>query len=149
VQVDKRASLAKQNVDPVHLTGHDRSMQHSEGFLAVVEAARPNVNEINIKQAREQLANNPNAILMDVREDREWENGHTIEAIHLSKGVLERDIESLVPDKNSEVIMYCGGGYRSVLTAETAQRMGYTNVHSLVGGYKALIAAEWQMELKD
>jgi rhodanese-related sulfurtransferase len=124
-------------------------MQHSEGFLAVVEAARPNVNEINIKQAREQLANNPNAILMDVREDREWENGHTIEAIHLSKGVLERDIESVVPDKNLEVIMYCGGGYRSVLTAETAQRMGYTNVHSLVGGYKALIAAEWQMELKD
>ncbi|MAD25378.1 MAG: sulfurtransferase [Verrucomicrobiales bacterium] len=124
-------------------------MQHSKGFLAVVEAARPNINEININQAREQLANNPNAILMDVREDKEWENGHTIEAIHLSKGLLERDIESVVPDKSSEVIMYCGGGYRSVLTAEIAQKMGYTNVYSLVGGYKALIEAKWQMGLKD
>ena len=124
-------------------------MQHSKGFLAVVEAARPNINEININQAREQLANNPNAILMDVREDKEWENGHTIEAIHLSKGLLERDIESVVPDKNSEVIMYCGGGYRSVLTAEIAQKMGYTNVYSLVGGYKALIEAKWKMGLKD
>ena len=124
-------------------------MQHSKGFLAVVEAARPNINEININQAREQLANNPNAILMDVREDKEWENGHTIEAIHLSKGLLERDIESIVPDKSSEVIMYCGGGYRSVLTAEIAQKMGYTNVYSLVGGYKALIEAKWKMGLKD
>ena len=149
MQVDKSASLAKQNVDPVYITGHDRSMQHSKGFLAVVEAARPNVNEINIKQARERLASNSNAILMDVREDKEWENGHTIEAVHLGKGILERDIESVVPEKNSEVIMYCGGGYRSILTAEIAQRMGYTNVHSLIGGYKALIAGDWKMELKD
>ena len=124
-------------------------MQHSKGFLAVVEAARPNINEININQARKHLSNNPNAILMDVREDKEWENGHTIEAIHLSKGLLERDIESVVPDKNSEVIMYCGGGYRSVLTAEIAQKMGYTNVYSLVGGYKALIESKWQMGLID
>ena len=71
------------------------------------------------------------------------------EAVHLGKGILERDIESVVPEKGTEVIMYCGGGYRSVLTAEVAQRMGYTNVHSLIGGYKALLAAEWQMENGD
>ena len=86
---------------------------------------------------------------MDVREDIEWSNGHAAVAVHLGKGILERDIESVVPEKGTEVIMYCGGGYRSVLTAEVAQRMGYTNVHSLIGGYKALVAAEWQMENGD
>jgi len=82
---------------------------------------------------------------MDVREDTEWENGHAIEAIHLGKGILERDIEAIVPKKDSEIIMYCGGGYRSILTAEVAQRMGYINVHSLIGGYKALVDADWQI----
>ncbi len=86
---------------------------------------------------------------MDVREDSEWSNGHATEAFHLGKGILERDIESVVPEKDTEVIMYCGGGYRSVLTAEVAQRMGYTNVHSLIGGYKALVASGWQMENGD
>ena len=149
MQVLQRASLAKQNVDPIDLTGHDQFMQHSKGFLAVVEAARPNINEIDIKQARERLAKNSNAILIDVREDNEWENGHTIEAVHLSKGILERDIESVVPEKNTEIIMYCGGGYRSVLTAEISQKMGYTNVHSLIGGFKALLDSNWKMEPKD
>ena len=106
-------------------------------------------NEIDIKQARERLAKNSKAILIDVREDNEWENGHTIEAVHLSKGILERDIESVVPEKNTEIIMYCGGGYRSVLTAEISQKMGYTNVHSLIGGFKALLDADWKMEPKD
>ena len=86
---------------------------------------------------------------MDVREDSEWSNGHAAEAVHLGKGILERDIESVVPDKDTEVIMYCGGGYRSVLTAEVAKRMGYTNVHSLIGGYKALVASNWQLETGD
>ena len=149
MQVLQRASLAKQNVDPIDLTGHDQFMQHSKGFLAVVEAARSSINEIDIKQARERLAKNSKAILIDVREDNEWENGHTIEAVHLSKGILERDIESVVPEKDTEIIMYCGGGYRSVLTAEISQKMGYTNVHSLIGGYKALLDADWKMEPKD
>ena len=121
-------------------------MPHSEGFLAVVEAARPSVSEIDIDQARERLAKNPDAVLMDVREDREWTNGRASGAVHLGKGILERDIETVVPEKDAEVIMYCGGGFRSVLTAEIAQRMGYANVHSLIGGYKALVIAEWQME---
>ncbi len=124
-------------------------MQHSEGFLAIVNAARTGVSEIDLDQARERLAKNPDAVLMDVREDREWTNSHAAEAVHLGKGILERDIESVVPEKGTEVIMYCGGGYRSVLTAEVAQRMGYTNVYSLIGGYKALVAAGWQMENGD
>ena len=103
-------------------------MQHSEGFLAIVNAARTGVSEIDLDQACERLSKNPDTILMDVREDIEWSNGHAAEAVHLGKGILERDIESVVPEKGTEVIMYCGGGYRSVLTAEVAQRMGYTRM---------------------
>ena len=141
--------MAKRNVDPSPLRLHDLPMQHSEGFLAIVKAARTGVSEIDLNHAAERLANNPDAILMDVREDCEWTNSHATGAIHLGKGILERDIESAVPEKDTEVIMYCGGGYRSVLTAEVAQRMGYTNVHSLIGGYKALVASNWQLETGD
>ena len=121
-------------------------MKHSPGFLAVVDEARTRVNEIDLDQTRHRLANNPEAILMDVREDKEWVTSHAAGAVHLGKGILERDIELVVPDKGAEVIMYCGGGFRSVLTAEMAQRMGYTNVHSLIGGHKALVNAGWDME---
>ena len=121
-------------------------MQHSPGFLAVVDEARTRVNEVDLAQARERLANNPDAILMDVREDTEWAAGHAAGAIHLGKGILERDIESAVQDKAAEVIMYCGGGFRSVLTAEVAQRMGYSNVHSLIGGHKARVNAGGELE---
>ena len=146
MQVGNRASLSKQNVDPNYLIRHDRFMEHSKGFLAVVEAARNSVNEITTEQAHERLANNSNTILIDVREDSEWKNGHVKQAIQLSKGILERDIESVIPEKNLEIIMYCGGGYRSILTAEISQRMGYTNVHSLIGGYKAIKNANWELE---
>ena len=121
-------------------------MKHSPGFLAVVDEARTRVNEVDLNQTRQRLANNPDAILMDVREDKEWVSSHAAGAVHLGKGILERDIELTVPDKGEEVIMYCGGGVRSVLTAEVAQRMGYTNVHSLIGGHKALVNAGWDME---
>ena len=121
-------------------------MKHSPGFLAVVDEARTRVNEVDLNQTCQRLANNPDAILMDVREDKEWMTGHTVGAVHLGKGILERDIELVVPDKGAEVIMYCGGGFRSVLTAEVAKRMGYTNVHSLIGGHKALVNAGWDME---
>ena len=120
-------------------------MDHSPGFLKLVNEAKPYVKEITIDQARERLAQNPQAILMDVREDREWEKDHAAQAIHLGKGILERDLEQMVPDQNREIIMYCGGGYRSVLTAEAAGRMGYPNVASLIGGYKALVQANWPM----
>ena len=121
-------------------------MKHSPGFLAVVDEARTLVNEIGLDQTRHRLANNSEAILMDVREDKEWVTSHAAGAVHLGKGILERDIELVVPNKGAEMIMYCGGGFRSVLTAEVAQRMGYTNVHSLIGGHKALVNAGWDME---
>ena len=105
--------------------------------------ARPRVKELTVEQVRERLEANPKAVLMDVREDVEWQNGHAAQAVHLGKGVLERDIEKVFPDPNAEIIMYCGGGYRSVLTCDVARRMGYKNVSSLIGGYKALAAANW------
>ena len=121
-------------------------MHHAPGFLKLVNDARPRVKEITIEQAREQLAKNPKAVLLDVREDLEWQHGHAIQAVHLGKGILERDLEHNFPDPNTEIIMYCGGGYRSILTAESAQKMGYHNVSSLIGGYKGMIQAQWPMK---
>jgi len=121
-------------------------MDHSPGFLKLVNEARPYVKEITVEQARERLAQNPKAVLMDVREDSEWHKQHAEQAVHLGKGVLERDLENIFPDANTEILMYCGGGYRSVLTAAVAQEMGYRNVFSVAGGYKALVAANWPMK---
>ena len=121
-------------------------MDHSPGFLKVVNEARPFVKEITVDQARERLAQNPKAVLMDVREDSEWNKQHAAEAVHLGKGILERDLENMFPDSNTEILMYCGGGFRSVLTAEVAQKMGYRNVFSIIGGYKALVTAKWPMK---
>src|SRR5690349_17108689 len=121
-------------------------MQHAPGFLKVVNEVRPRIQELSVAEARARLDVNPKAILMDVREDSEWNNGHAAEAIHLGKGILERDIEQMIPDANTEIIMYCGGGFRSALTAEVAQRMGYKNVFSLIGGYKGMVAADWPMK---
>ena len=120
-------------------------MQHSPGFLKLVNEARSHVKEITVDEARDRLARNPRAVLMDVREESEWQAGHAAQAIHLGKGIFERDLEKLIPDVDAEIIMYCGGGYRSALTADAAQRMGYRNVYSLIGGYKGLVAANWPM----
>src|SRR5213594_2001347 len=120
-------------------------MQHSPGFLKLVNEVRPKIKEVTPDEARARLAQNPKAVLVDVREDSEWEKGHATQAVHLGKGVLERDIEEMFPDPNTELIMYCGGGYRSALTADVAQRMGYRNVSSVVGGYKALVQEQWPM----
>ncbi len=120
-------------------------MDHSPNFLKVVNEERPHVKEVTVDEARKRLQANPNAVLMDVREDHEWEKQHAAQAIHLGKGILERDLEKVVPDPATEVIMYCGGGYRSVLTAAVAQRMGYHNVFSLSGGFKSLVQEQWPM----
>jgi len=120
-------------------------MQHSPGFLKLVNDAKSRITEISIEQARARLAANPNAVLLDVREDNEWATGHAVEARHLGKGILERDLEATVPDTAAEIIMYCGGGFRSALTCDAAQRMGYANVKSLAGGHKAMVAAGWPM----
>ena len=118
-------------------------MDHSPGFLNVVNEVKPRIKEVTIDEARARLAANPKAVLLDVREDVEWSAGHAAEAKHLGKGVLERDIEKMFPDAGTEIIMYCGGGYRSALTCDVAQRMGYKNVLSLAGGYKAMVQAGW------
>ena len=123
-------------------------MEHSSGFLSLVNDAKKRVTELSIAEARARLTANPKAVLLDVREDHEWQAGHAAQAVHLGKGILERDLEHLYPDKHTEIIMYCGGGFRSALTAEAAQKMGYRNVSSLIGGYKALVAVEWPMEGK-
>jgi rhodanese-related sulfurtransferase len=120
-------------------------MEHSPGFLKLVTQERPYVKEITVEQARERLSINPELVLMDVREDREWEDHHATEAIHLGKGILERDLERTVLEPDREIIMYCGGGFRSVLTAAVAMKMGYQNVFSLAGGYKAMVKAGWPM----
>ncbi len=121
-------------------------MDHSPGFLKLVNEARTRIKEITIEQARARLAENSKTVLLDVREDHEWQSGHAAEAIHLGKGILERDLEKRFPNPNTEIIMYCGGGYRSALSAEAAQKMGYRNVYSLMGGYKGLLVANWPMK---
>ena len=121
-------------------------MDHSPGFLKLVNDAKSRIREITIAQARERLKQNTKAVLMDVREDREWQKEHAVEAAHLGKGILERDLEKLFPDPATEIIMYCGGGFRSALTCDAAQKMGYRNVHSLAGGYKAMANSGWPMK---
>jgi len=124
-------------------------MEHSPGFLKLVADAKTRVREVSIEQTRARLAQSPKAVLLDVREDREWQKGHAVEARHLGKGILERDLEKMFPDPNTEIIMYCGGGYRSALTCDAAQKMGYRNVQSLIGGYKGMVAVGWPMKSGD
>ena len=95
-------------------------MEHSQGFLKLVNLERPHVKEITVEEARERLAKNPKAVLLDVREDNEWTKGHAVQAIHLGKGILERDLEKTFPEPDRELIMYCGGGFRSVLSLRAA-----------------------------
>lgn len=121
-------------------------MQHSPGFLKLVAAAKKNVEEISVAEARARLAANPKVVLLDVREDGEWLAGHAVEAVHLGKGILERDLEQLYPNPNTELVMYCGGGFRSAMTCAAAQQLGYRKVASLIGGYKAMVAAGWPMK---
>ncbi len=108
--------------------------------------ALPRVKEVSVAQARARLAAGERVVLVDVREDGEWQKGHAVEAVHLGKGVLERDLEKALPDAGTEIILYCGGGFRSVLACDVAQRMGYRNVWSLAGGYKAMVAAGWPVQ---
>ena len=112
-------------------------MKHSEGFLNIVNDAKSRVNEVTVEETRARLAANEKARLIDVREDNEWEAGHAARAEHLGKGIIERDIEASAPDKETELILYCGGGYRSALAADALQKMGYRNVYSMAGGWKA------------
>jgi rhodanese-related sulfurtransferase len=117
---------------------------HSPGFLKLVESVRPSVREVDVAEAERRAAQG--AILVDVREDREWEAGHVRGAVHIGKGVIERDIEQKIPDENAEIILYCGGGYRSALAADSLGKMGYSNVASMAGGWRAWEAASGEIE---
>ena len=112
-------------------------MKHSPGFLKVVDDAKSRIREISVAETKQRLAADDKVRLIDVREDNEWDTAHAAGAEHLGKGIIERDIETTVPDKSTELILYCGGGYRSALAADVLQTMGYTNVYSMTGGWKA------------
>lgn len=112
-------------------------MDHSPGFLAYVAARQPTVTEMTVADARHALGSQSNALLIDVREDREWEAGHASDAQHIARGVIERDIERLVPDPSTPLFLYCGGGFRSILAAASLREMGYENVVSISGGWRA------------
>lgn len=110
---------------------------HNPGFLALVEDAKTRVKEITVAQTVERLTWDPTCHLIDVREDTEWSAGHARGSTHLSKGIIERDVEEKFPDKATPLILYCGGGFRSALAGDMLQRMGYTKVLSMAGGWRA------------
>ena len=112
-------------------------MDHSPGFLALVEDAKTRVREVSVADVLAEQAAGAALVLVDVREDREWDAGHALGALHLGRGVLERDVEKAVPDHDTELVLYCGGGFRSALAADNLQKMGYRNVRSMAGGWKA------------
>ena len=112
-------------------------MEHTEGFLRLAEDARSRIHEISVAEANARINSGDPVRFIDVREDHEWEAGHAKGAEHLGRGIIERDIERTIPDKQTEIILYCGGGYRSALAADNLQRMGYEEVHSMNGGWRA------------
>ena len=115
-------------------------MDHSPRFLAVVEETKKKIHEISIAEVRARLGRGERFELVDVREDSEWAAGRIRGARHLGRGVLERDVEKTIPDPGAEIVLYCGGGFRSALAAESLQRMGYTRVLSMAGGWRDWLA---------
>jgi rhodanese-related sulfurtransferase len=122
-------------------------MQHSAAFLQIVNDAKANIKQLTIAEAKARIEKDPAVKLIDIREDREWALGHITGAEHIGKGVIERDIEGKVPDKNTEIILYCGGGFRSALSAEALQKMGYRNVYSMDGGWRDWAGAGYPVDL--
>ena len=121
-------------------------MAHNPGFLQLVNDSKSRIREIDIDGYRKMLANGEKPLVIDTREESEWAAGHAAGATHLSKGVIERDIEAKVPDKDAKIVLYCGGGFRSALAADALQKMGYTNVTSLDGGWRAWQQASLPIE---
>ena len=121
-------------------------MQHTPGFLKLVKDAKSRVREADFREVKKRLDNREKMVLVDVREDNEWARGHLPGAIHLGKGVIERDIERAIPDKGAVLVLYCGGGYRSALAGDNLMKMGYTNVISMDGGWRAWVEAGYPTE---
>jgi len=116
-------------------------MAHSSQFLKLVQDAKKNVKETNVAEVKRRGDAGEKFLVVDVREDNEWAKGHLPGAVHLGRGIIERDIEQRVPDTTAKLVLYCGGGFRSALAAENLQKMGYTNVESMDGGWKGWVEA--------
>jgi rhodanese-related sulfurtransferase len=111
-------------------------MDHPEGFLKLVKDAKSRIKEAGVRDVKKRLDGGEKMIIVDTREDNEWARGHVAGAVHIGKGVIERDIEKSIPDKEATIVLYCGGGYRSALAADNVQKMGYKNVISMDGGWR-------------
>ena len=121
-------------------------MKHSPGFLRIVDDAKTRIREVGVDDVKALLDGNQPFVLIDVREESEWARGHLPRAQHLSKGIIERDIETAIPDRATLLVLYCGGGFRSALAADTIQRMGYRNVVSMDGGWREWTARMYPIE---
>jgi rhodanese-related sulfurtransferase len=121
-------------------------MQHSPGFLKLVDGAKQKIRECTTDEVKTRIDGGNSFHFIDIREDREFIEGRAAGSTHLGRGILERDIEHLAPDKSAEIVLYCGGGYRSALAAESLQKMGYQNVFSMAGGIRAWHEAGYPME---
>ncbi len=119
---------------------------HSKKFLTIVNDARGRIRETNVEEVKGKLDRREKFFLVDVREESEWNKGHITNAMYIGKGVIERDIEKKINITDAEIILYCGGGFRSALAADNLQKMGYTNVSSMDGGYSGWVKAEYPIE---
>lgn len=120
--------------------------QHSDRFVTLVNDAKTRIEEISPDEVKEKLDSDDDFVLLDVREQDEWETTHIAGANYLGKGVIERDIEEEYPDTEQEMVLYCGGGYRSALAADNLKKMGYRNVKSLAGGFRSWTEAGYPIE---
>ncbi len=121
-------------------------MKHSEAFVRLVNESRARIKETNVAEVKKRMDAGEKFTLIDVREDNEWTRGHIPGAVHLGRGIIERDIENRNPDKSAELVLYCGGGYRSAMSADNLQKMGYTNVSSMDGGWRGWTEAGYPTE---
>jgi len=119
--------------------------QHSPRFLEIVTDAKKRIQEVTLDEVEAKRQKGEQFVLVDVREESEFAKDHIPGALHMGKGTIERDIEQRVPDLDTPIVLYCGGGFRSALAADNLRKMGYRNVHSLIGGYKGMVAADWPM----
>jgi rhodanese-related sulfurtransferase len=136
VDQDKNPTIVTNYVDQEQSAlGAQMAKKHSPGFEKICEDARTRIREVSAKDVRAGMISKQDFTLIDVREDHEWSDGRIPGAMHLGKGIIERDIENTIPDTSKKIILYCGGGYRSALAADALQRIGYNNVFSMAGGF--------------